>query len=60
LCPCLCHTSLKLNHQAIAMRVIVGRTAVGHVARGETPSRRQQETDRLEQLLALRRLPAAG
>ena len=21
LCPCLCHTSLKLNHQAIAMRV---------------------------------------
>jgi len=21
LCPCLCHTSLKLNHQRIAMRV---------------------------------------
>ena len=21
LCPCLCHTSLKLNHQAIAMRL---------------------------------------
>ena len=38
---------------------IVGRTVVGNVARGATPSRRQRETDPLRQLLALRTLTAS-